>query len=204
MSLFCPTDLDVELLRREVNAMYASVAQAPEGPFHFHRGPGYATSSLGYDPDALARLPNDVTARFAGVGNPHVIAPLRPNETVLDVGCGAGTDLLLAAQSVGSNGAAIGVDMSTAMCDHAAHGAVVMGLTNVQVRRGDVTALPVEDRSVDVAFSNGVLNLVPEKDRAIAEIARVLKPGGRLQIADIAIGRPLPESVVRDIDLWTG
>ena len=90
------------------------------------------------------------------------------------------------------------------MCDCAAHGAVLTGLTNVQVRPADATALPVDDRSIDVVFSNGVLNLVPEKDRAIAEIARVLKPGGRLQIADIVIGRPLPESVIRDIDLWTG
>jgi SAM-dependent methyltransferase len=196
--------LDVVTLRREVDAMYASVAAVPEGPFHFHRGPDYAGRTLGYDADALARLPMEVTARFAGVGNPHLIAPLQPGATVVDVGCGAGTDLLLAALSVGSKGAAIGVDMSHAMRSYAAVGAAVSGLTNVDVHDGDATALPIGDRGADVVLSNGVLNLVPEKDRAIAEIARVLKPRGRLQIADIVIGEPLPESVVRDVDLWTG
>ncbi|MGH9383710.1 MAG: methyltransferase domain-containing protein [Vicinamibacterales bacterium] len=204
MRLSCPVGLDVLTLRRDVNAMYARMAEAPEGAFHFHRGPEYATRTLGYDADALSRLPIEVTARFAGVGNPHVIAPLRPGESVLDVGCGAGTDLLLAALRVGSKGAAIGVDVSYAMCAHAAHGAAAIGLTNVNVREGDATTLPVDDRSVDVVISNGVLNLVPEKERAIAEIARALKPGGRLQIADIVIGQPLPESVINDIDLWTG
>src|SRR4030095_10807759 len=146
----------------------------------------------------------DVTARFAGVGNPHAIAPLPASATVLDVGCGAGTDLLLAALQVGPQGAAIGVDMTEAMRALAADGAKVCGLTNVDVREGDAAALPVVDRSVDVVFSNGVLNLVPEKAPAITEMARVLKPGGRLQIADIIIGEQLPERVVREIDLWTG
>jgi len=204
MSLSCPVDLDVLMLRREVNAIYASVATAPEGAFHFHRGPAYATRILGYDHDALSRLPIEVTARFAGVGNPHIIAPLRPGAYVLDVGCGAGTDLLLAALRVGPKGKAIGVDMTDAMCAHASDGAAASGLTNVDVLEGDATALPVDDHSVDVVISNGVLNLVPEKERAIAEIVRVLKPGGRLQIADIVIGQQLPATVVRDIDLWTG
>lgn len=204
MSLSCPVDLDVAMLRREVTAMYASVAAAPESVFHFHRGPEYAMRLLGYDADALSRLPIDVTARFAGVGNPHAIAPLVAGATVLDVGCGAGTDLLLAALQVGPQGAAIGVDMTEAMRALAADGAKVCGLTNVDVRDGDAAALPVVDRSVDVVFSNGVLNLVPEKAPAITEMARVLKPGGRLQIADIIIGEQLPERVVREIDLWTG
>jgi len=204
MSLSCPVDLDVLMLRREVTAMYASVAAAPEGTFHFHRGPEYAARTLGYDADALAQLPNDVTARFAGIGNPHAIAPLPAGATVLDVGCGAGTDLLLAALRVGPKGAAIGIDMTEAMRAVAVDGAKVCGLTNVEVREGDAAALPVDDRSVDVVISNGVLNLVPEKERAIAEMARVLKLGGRLQIADITIGEQLPESAVRDIDLWTG
>ena len=204
MSLSCPLDLDVSMLRREVSAMYATVASTPDGEFHFHRGPGYAARTLGYDAKALARLPAGVTARFAGVGNPHAIAPLPAGATVLDIGCGAGTDLLLAALQVGPQGRAIGVDMTGAMSALAAHGAVVCGLTNVDVREGDATALPVDDRSVDVVLSNGVLNLVPEKERAIAEIARVLKPGGRVQVADIVVGREPPEEVVRDVDLWTG
>jgi SAM-dependent methyltransferase len=197
-------DLDVSMLRREVGAMYSSVAAAPESAFHFHRGPEYATRMLDYDPGALSRLPTEVTARFAGVGNPHLIAPLGPGEIVLDVGCGAGTDLLLAASRVGTKGAAIGVDMTDAMRAHASDGALMCGLTDVDVREGDATALPVDDGSVDVVISNGVLNLVPEKERAAAEIARVLKPGGRLQIADIVIGQQLPEGIVRKIDLWTG
>jgi arsenite methyltransferase len=204
MSLSCPVDLDVLMLRREVTAMYASVAAAPDGTFHFHRGPEYAARILGYDAHALSRLPIDVTARFAGIGNPHAIAPLPAGATVVDVGCGAGTDLLLAALRVGPKGAAIGVDMTEAMRAIAADGARICALTNVDVREGDAAALPLDDRSVDVVISNGVLNLVPEKERAIAEMARVLKPGGRLQIADITIGEQLPESVVRDIDLWTG
>jgi arsenite methyltransferase len=204
MSLSCPVDLDVLTLRREVTAMYGSVAAAPDGTFHFHRGPEYAARALGYDAQALARLPTDVTARFAGIGNPHAIAPLPPGATVLDVGCGAGTDLLLAALQVGPKGAAIGIEMTEAMRAIASQGARICALVNVDVRDGDAVALPVDDRSVDVVISNGVLNLVPEKERAIAEMGRVLKPGGRLQIADITIGESLPDNVVRDIDLWTG
>jgi arsenite methyltransferase len=204
MSLTCPVDLDTLMLRREINAMYARVATAPEGEFHFHRGPAYAAGMLGYDPRELERLPADVAARFAGVGNPHAVAPLPTGATVVDVGCGGGMDLLLAALHVGPTGRAIGVDMTAEMREQAAAGARACGLANVDVRDGDATKLPVEDASVDVVISNGVLNLVPLKDRAIAEIARVVKPGGRVQIADIVIGEELPDSALRDIDLWTG
>jgi len=149
-------------------------------------------------------LPADVTARFAGVGNPHAIAPLPAGATIVDVGCGGGMDLLLAALHVGPTGRAIGVDMTTQMREQAQAGARALALTHVEVRDGDATRLPIEDTSVDVVMSNGVLNLVPLKDRAIAEMARVLKPGGRVQIADIVIGEALPDSALRDIDLWTG
>ena len=204
MSLTCPVDLDVLMLRREISAMYARVATTPEGEFHFHRGPAYAAARLGYDPRELERVPADVTARFAGVGNPHAIAALADEATVVDVGCGGGMDLLLAALRVGPAGRAIGVDMTAEMRQQAAAGASACGLANVEVRDGDATRLPVDDSSVDVVISNGVLNLVPLKDRAIAEIARVVKPGGRVQIADIIIGEELPDSALRDIDLWTG
>jgi ubiquinone/menaquinone biosynthesis C-methylase UbiE len=152
----------------------------------------------------LATLPADVTASFAGVGNPHAIERIREGELVLDVGCGAGTDLLLAARRVGPRGRAIGVDMTDEMRRRAAAGAEKCGLVNVDVRDGDATALPVDDQSIDVVISNGVLNLVPDKPRAFAEMARVLKPGGRAQIADIVIGEVLPDTALRDIDLWTG
>jgi len=145
-----------------------------------------------------------VTARFAGVGNPHAIAPIAAGATVVAVGCGGGMDLLLAALHVGPSGRAIGVDMTAEMRAQAAAGARMLALANVDVREGDATQLPVDDGSVDVVISNGVLNLVPRKDRAIAEIARAVKPGGRVQIADIVIGEELPDSALRDIDLWTG
>jgi arsenite methyltransferase len=181
--------------------MYSRVAATPQGEFHFHRGPEYAVTRLGYDSTEIAALPLTVTSSFAGVGNPHAIGPIEGAAIVLDVGCGAGTDLLLAARRLGPGGRAIGVDMTEAM---RTEGAAECGLTNVDVRNGDATRLPVDDHSVDVVISNGVLNLVPDKGKAVGEIARVLKRGGRAQIADIVIGEVLPESALRDIDLWTG
>ena len=204
MNTSCPVDLDVARLRAEVQSMYTRVAADPAGEFHFHRGPQYAAERLGYDASALARLPASVTASFAGIGNPHLIRPLEPGATVLDMGCGAGTDLLLAAMTVGPSGRAIGVDMTEPMAARARAGALEAGFSNVDVRLGDATALPVADGSIDVLISNGVFNLVPDKARALAEMFRVIAPGGRLQIADIALGRELDDAVKRDVDLWTG
>jgi arsenite methyltransferase len=204
MALTCPVDLDVSILRSEIQSIYARVAADPHGDFHFHRGPAYAVERLGYDAAALATLPEAVTASFAGVGNPHAIGPIPEGATVLDIGCGAGTDLLLAAQRIGAGGRAVGVDMTPAMRARAADGAATCRLGNVEVLDGDAARLPLEDHSVDVVISNGVLNLVPDKTRAIAEIARVLKPNGRVQIADIVIGEVLPDSALQNIDLWTG
>jgi arsenite methyltransferase len=204
MALTCPVDFDVQTLRDEVQAIYSRLAADPGGSFHFHRGPEYAATRLGYDPTELAALPLAVTSSFAGIGNPHAIGRIEETAVVLDIGCGAGTDLLLAARRLRSGGRAIGVDMTEAMRTRAATGAKECGLTNVEVRDGDATHLPVDDGSVDVVISNGVLNLVPDKTRALEEIARVVKPGGRVQIADIVIGEVLPESALRDIDLWTG
>lgn len=204
MPISCPVNFDVKSLRSEVQSMYSRVADAPQGEFHFHRGPAYAASMLGYDAAELSRLPATVTSSFAGVANPHAIAPLPEGATVVDIGCGAGTDLLLAARHVGPSGRAIGVDMTEAMRGRATEGAMHCGLNNVDVRAGDATSLPIENASVDIVISNGVLNLVPEKERAIAEIARILKPGGRVQIGDIVIGTELDDEALADIDLWTG
>jgi arsenite methyltransferase len=204
VALTCPIDLNVSTLRREIQAMYSRVATAPDGSFHFHRGPVYAAMMLGYDADELAQLPADVTASFAGVGNPHNIERIPDGATVVDIGCGAGTDLLLAARRVGPAGKAIGVDMTEPMRQRAAAGAATCGLEQVEIRAGDAMQLPIDDHSVDVVISNGVLNLVPDKPTAVEEIARVLKPGGRVQIADIIIGQTLSDSALRDIDLWTG
>lgn len=204
MATASPVDLDTQRLRAEVSTLYARVAEAPEGSFHFHRGPAYAAEWLGYDAAELATLPGDATASFAGVANPHKMGPIRAGETVLDIGPGAGMDLLLAARRVGPGGRAIGVDMTDAMIARARAAARDAGLAQVEIRKGDATALPLEDASVDVVISNGVLNLVPEKEPAFAEIARVLRPGGRLQLGDIVVDRELSEEIRRNIDLWTG
>lgn len=204
MAISCPVELDTQVLRAEISKIYARVAAEPDGQFHFHRGPAYAAEFLGYDPAELAALPFDCTAAFAGIGNPHAIAPIQPGETVLDIGCGAGMDLLLAARKVGPAGQAIGVEMTPAMRERALASAARAGLDNVEVRLADATALPLLDASVDVVISNGVLNLVPEKARAFEEIVRVLRPGGRLQLADIVVEAELGEEVRRNIELWTG
>jgi arsenite methyltransferase len=204
MAIACPVDFDTQLLRAEVSKVYSCVAADPDGDFHFHHGPAYAVEFLGYDAAELAALPAECTASFAGIGNPHSIAPVLLGETVVDIGSGAGTDLLLAARHAGPTGRAVGIDMTEAMRDRARASAAAVGLSNVEVHNADATALPLPDASVDVVISNGVLNLVPEKEKAFAEILRVLRPGGRLQLADIVIDIELGENVRRNIDLWTG
>jgi len=204
MAISCPVDLNTAVLRSEISNIYGRVAENPDGEFHFHRGPAYAVEFLGYDSDELAELPADCTASFAGIGNPLAIGPIHEGETVLDVGCGAGMDLLLAAKRAGLTGHVIGIDMTEAMVERARKSAAAAGIYQVEVRQGDATALPVADASIDVVSSNGVLNLVPEKERGFAEIMRVLKPGGRLHLADIALNFELPEDARRNIDLWTG
>ena len=204
MAIACPTNFDTKTLRSEVASMYARVAMEPDGKFHFHRGPQYAAEFLGYDAAELALLPMESTRSFAGVGNPFAIGPIHGGETVLDIGCGAGMDLLLAARRVGQQGVAIGVDMTEAMRQRARAAAASLGLQQVEVREGNATSLPVPDESIDVVISNGVLNLVPEKERAFAEIMRILRPGGRLQLADIVLDMELSEDIRSNIDLWTG
>ena len=204
MSVACPVDLDTGKLRREISNIYGKVAVEPAAQFHFHRGPAYATEFLGYDADELASLPAECTASFAGIGNPLAIAAVQGGETVVDIGCGAGMDLLLAGKRVGQKGQAIGIDMTEAMVERARNSVAASGMTHIEIRKGDATALPVVGGSVDVVISNGVLNLVPEKELGFAEIVRILRPGGRLQLADIALDRELSEDVRQNIDLWTG
>jgi arsenite methyltransferase len=204
MATQAPATLDLTKLTDEIISVYQRVAEEPDGDFHFHRGPAYAARLLGYDADRLAALPNASTAAFAGVANPHAGGDLAEGETVLDIGCGAGMDLLLAAQDVGPTGKAIGVDFTKEMREVAAASAATLGLDHVDVRDGNALALPVDDDSVDVVISNGVLNLTPNKSRAFREILRVLKPGGRLQLADIIQEQELSEKMRSDIDLWTG
>jgi arsenite methyltransferase len=204
MAVACPIDLDTLQLRQEILSIYARVATEPSGAFHFHRGPKYACELLGYDADKLARLPADSTAAFAGVSNPHRIGVLPTGATVVDIGCGAGMDLLLAAQAVGPTGRAIGVDMTDAMANRARVSASEMGLDNLEVRISDALSLPIESGTVDVVMSNGVINLTPDKAKAFSEVFRVLKPGGQFFYGDIVVADELSESIRRNIELWTG
>ena len=204
MAHTCPVDLDTLRLRAEIESIYRRVATEPAGDFHFHRGPTYAAEMLDYDAGALARLPADSTASFAGVANPHRLAAMTPGATVVDIGCGAGMDLMLAAGAVGPGGRAIGVDMTEAMAGRARTAAKSRGLDNVEVRLGDAMSLPVDSESVDVVISNGVLNLTPDKEQAFGEVFRILKPGGQFLYGDIVVATELSESIRRNIDLWTG
>ncbi|MEZ5446439.1 MAG: methyltransferase domain-containing protein [Gammaproteobacteria bacterium] len=203
MAATCPIGFDTERLREQVLRTYDLVARDPEGDFHFHRGGRYAVEFLRYDAGELAAVPEAATARFAGVGNPHRIGPIGAGETVLDHACGAGTDLLLAARRVGPTGRAIGVDMTPAMREVAAAAAQAAGLAGiVDIRAGFYEYLPVEDESVDVVISNGVVNLAPDKRQVFAEIRRVLRPGGRLYLADVVVQRELRIEVRSNPDLW--
>ena len=203
MAFSCPVGFDVERLRSQVRATYDRVAREPGGEFHFHRGLRYAVDFLHYDEAELALLPARSTARFAGVGNPLRVGPIAPGETVLDHACGGGMDLLLAARRVGPGGRAIGVDMTPAMCEAARASATDSGLAaRVDIRSGFFEALPVEDESVDVVISNGVVNLSPDKLDVFREIHRVLRPGGRLYLADVIVQRELKVEVRDDPDLW--
>lgn len=204
MAVTCPVDLDTARLRKEIKSIYARVASAPDGEFHFHRGAEYAERFLRYEPLALARIPPFAVESFAGVGNPLRIEPLVAGATVVDIGCGAGTDLLLAAAAVGPRGRAIGVDLTDSMLRKAEAAALEAGLANVELRAGDALDLPVETASVDFVISNGVLNLAPDKRRAFSEVLRVLRAGGRFLYADIVVASELPETMRGDIDLWSG
>ena len=204
MAVTCPVDLDTIKLRQEIQSIYARVAIDPSGAFHFHRGPKYAAELLGYDAQALAALPASSTESFAGVANPPRIKPIPAGAKVVDIGCGAGMDLLLAATAVGPTGRAIGVDMTEAMAARSRIGGRALGVDHVEVRLGDALALPIESDSIDVVISNGVLNLTPDKNIAFGEVFRVLKPGGEFQYGDIILGEELDEMLRKDVDLWTG
>jgi SAM-dependent methyltransferase len=204
MAVACPVDLDTGRLRQEIQAIYARVATDPSGGFHFHCGPAYAAERLGYDASALGALPAEATASFAGVANPLRMATPPRGSTVVDIGCGAGMDLLLAAGAVGPTGKAIGIDMTEPMAARARAAARALGFSHVEVRAGDGLDLPIDSESVDVVITNGVLNLTPDKRRAFGEVLRILKPGGQFLYGDIVVASELSESIRRDIDLWTG
>lgn len=197
------TGVDVEQLRVEIQSKYREVVEHPDATFHFHTGSD-ATERAGYDPAWTEGLPKQSIASFAGVANPFHWGLPRPGENVVDVGSGAGLDSLIAARAVGPDGSVIGVDMTPEMLERSRAAATEANVTNVEFLEGLAERLPVEAGWADVVISNGVLNLVPDKLGAYKQIFRALKPGGRIQIADICVDKPVPESAMKDIDLWTG
>jgi SAM-dependent methyltransferase len=195
-------DVDVELLKSEIKKTYASVSQEPEKDFIFPTGRAWA-EDLGY-PAEVANVPETAAQSFAGVANPFSLGRLEPGERVLDLGSGAGTDSLVAAQMVGAEGRVTGVDMTPEMLTKARAAAAEMGAANVEFVESEAEHLPFPDASFDVVISNGVIDLIPDKDTVFSELHRVLVPGGRLQIADVTIQNPVSEEGRRNIDLWTG
>jgi arsenite methyltransferase len=195
--------VDVDVLRAEIRKTYTEVSTDQQQEFIFPTGRAWARE-LGYPEPELSRVPDATVESFAGVANHWTLGRIDRGEVVLDLGCGAGTDLLIAAQMTGPTGRAIGVDMTDAMLNRARVSAAEMGVANVELHESLIESLPLADRSVDVVISNGVIDLVPDKDAVFEEIDRVLRPGGRLQIADVVIHTEVSEDARKRIDLWTG
>lgn len=196
-------DIDVETLKCEIKKTYAQVSAEPDTEFIFPTGRAWALD-LGYPPDLLERVPDGSAESFAGVANPFSLGLLQPGEDVLDLGSGAGTDSLVAAQMVGAEGSVTGVDMTPEMIAKARASAERLGTGNVEFVESEAERLPFADGCFDVVISNGVIDLIPDKDAVFMELFRVLRPGGRLQLADVTIQRPVSEEGRRNIDLWTG
>ena len=196
------TDIDVALLKSEIKKTYATVSQQPAKDFVFPTGRPWAVD-LGY-PEELANVPDSAVESFAGVANPFSLGRLQPGERVLDLGSGAGTDSLVAAQMVGENGSVKGIDMTPEMLAKARTAASELGVANVEFVEGEAESLPFANESFDVVISNGVIDLIPDKDAVFSELFRVLVPGGRIQLADVTIQKPVSEEGRRNIDLWTG
>lgn len=188
------------VLKDEIIRMYEEVAEDPTAEFHFYHGRP-AAELFGYHPAWLDRAPEGAVSSFAGVGNPHERAGLKPGETVLDLGSGAGLDAIVASWSVGPTGNVIGVDLNPTMCRKAQAHAAATG-TKMECHEGRMEEIPLPDASVDAVISNGVINLSFRKRRVVEEMFRVLKPGGRISITDIVSGKQLTQSIVNDPKLW--
>jgi SAM-dependent methyltransferase len=194
--------VDAGALREEVKSKYREVAADPHGTYHFHTG-RYLAQRLGYDDNFVKSLPDVAVESFAGVANPFALRTLSNGERVVDVGSGAGFDSFVAAHQVGPDGKVVGVDMTEEMLAKSRSTAKSLQLNHVEFREGIAENLPIEDNWADTVISNGVINLCADKKAAFSEIFRVLRPGGHLQFADIANGKPVPEAAIQNIDLWT-
>ncbi len=194
--------VDEKELRDQVRQKYTAVARDPGGKHHFHTGRPLARH-LGYPTEEVGELPDAAIESFAGVANPFSLRALLGGERVVDVGCGAGLDTVIAARQVGPDGFVVGVDMTDEMLSKARGTASMLGLGNLDFREGLAEQIPVEDGWADVVLSNGVFNLCADKRAVFADVNRVLAPGGWLQFADIANGSPVPPAALREIDLWT-
>jgi SAM-dependent methyltransferase len=195
--------IDVDVLRAEIRKTYTEVSSDHDTEQIFPTGRAWA-QQLDYPEPELSRIPDASVVSFSGVANHWTLGLIERGEVVLDLGCGAGTDLLIAAQMAGPTGRAIGVDMTSAMLERARASAAEMSLENVELHESLIEALPLPDASVDVVISNGVIDLIPDKEAVFDEIDRVLRPGGRLQFADVVIHHEVSEDARKRIDLWTG
>jgi SAM-dependent methyltransferase len=196
------TRVDPGALREQIKDKYREVAVEPDKEFHFHTGRP-AAARLGYDPAMVDPMPDAAVESFAGVANPFSLAQITAGEKIVDAGSGAGFDSFIAAAKTGPSGAVIGIDMTAEMLAKSRTSAAAMGLSNVEFREGLLEDMPIEEGWADVVISNGVFNLCADKQQAFSEVFRILRPGGRLQFADIANGAPVPEGALNDIDLWT-
>jgi SAM-dependent methyltransferase len=195
--------VDVDVLRNEIRKTYTDVSADQQQEFIFPTGRSWA-QALDYPEPELSRVPDATVESFAGVANHWTLGRIEAGATVVDLGCGAGTDLLIAAQMTGPSGRVIGIDMTTSMLERARASAAELGIDNIELHESLIESLPLEDGSVDVVISNGVIDLVPDKDAVFDEIDRILRPGGRLQLADVVIHEEVSEDARKRIDLWTG
>ena len=198
-----PVDVDTDTLRKAIQDEYKEVAKNPGKGFHFHTG-RTLTKIVGYKDDWFDGVSESAIEVFAGTGNPFAMGTLTPGEKVVDIGSGGGIDSLVAARMVGPGGEVVGIDMTPAMLEKARTAAAESDIDNVEFREAFMEELPVADGWADVVISNGVLNLTPDKQKVLAEMFRILRSGGRLQIGDILVDREVPEEAKRKIDLWTG